>query len=51
MYEFNCGRCHQLYEPTSVPKNRWKTILSKMQPKAKITDQETASIYNYLISN
>jgi cytochrome c5 len=51
MYEFNCGRCHQLYEPTSVPKERWQSILNRMQPKAKISDQETASIYNYLISS
>jgi mono/diheme cytochrome c family protein len=51
IYEFNCGRCHQLYEPTSVPKEKWQTILNRMQPKAKISDEETASIYNYLTSN
>jgi mono/diheme cytochrome c family protein len=48
MYEFNCGRCHQLYEPTSMTPEQWKPVLSRMQPKAQITDEQTASIYNYL---
>lgn len=48
LYEQNCGKCHKLFEPASHNPDEWKVTLVRMQKKAKTTDEETASIYNYL---
>ena len=48
LYENNCGKCHQLYEPNSYSKENWIPILKSMQIKAEITDAEREKIYNYL---
>ncbi|MEW5677352.1 hypothetical protein ABGT15_13635 [Flavobacterium enshiense] len=48
VYENNCAKCHKLFEPSSHSATEWKPILERMQKKAKISDEETASVYNYL---
>lgn len=50
LYENNCAKCHKLFEPSSHNKEDWKTILVRMQRKAKIDDAQTASIYDYVTS-
>ena len=51
LYENNCAKCHQLYAPTEYTAEKWTGILKWMQPKAKITDEQRTSIYNYLVMN
>lgn len=48
LFEANCGKCHKLFEPSKHDPEGWKVTLARMQKKAKISDEETASIYNYL---
>ncbi|MGX7668714.1 cytochrome c [Flavobacterium pedocola] len=48
VYENNCAKCHKLFEPTSHSATEWKPVLERMQKKAKISDEDTASVYNYL---
>ena len=51
IYENNCGKCHQFYEPTEFKKERWKNIVNSMQRKARITDEETVLVYNYIVKD
>lgn len=48
LFEANCGKCHKLFEPSKHNPEGWKVTLARMQKKAKISDEETASIFNYL---
>lgn len=48
LMEGRCTKCHKLHEPTEFSAEKWNRILDKMQPKAKITDNERASIYAYV---
>ncbi|HMI06706.1 MAG TPA: cytochrome c [Flavobacterium sp.] len=50
LYENDCAKCHGLYKPTDFTREEWGPIMAKMQIKARITDEETASIYNYILS-
>jgi cytochrome c5 len=51
LYENNCAKCHKLYDPADYTAEKWTGILKWMQPKAKITDEQRTSIYNYLVMN
>jgi len=51
LYENNCAKCHKLYDPAEFTAEKWTGILKWMQPKAKITDEQRTSIYNYLVMN
>lgn len=51
LYENNCGKCHKLFESTKHTKEDWVPTLDRMAKKAKITDEQKASIYNYLVAN
>jgi mono/diheme cytochrome c family protein len=48
LYEQNCAKCHKLFSPSKHNPEGWKTTLNVMQKKAKISDEDTASIYAYL---
>ncbi|MEC4005026.1 cytochrome c [Flavobacterium sp. SUN052] len=51
LYENNCAKCHRLYDPAEYTAEKWTGILKWMQPKAKITDEQRTTIYNYLVMN
>lgn len=51
LYENNCAKCHVLHEPAEYTAEKWTGILKWMQPKAKITDEQRTTIYNYLVMN
>jgi mono/diheme cytochrome c family protein len=51
LYENNCAKCHKLYDSAEYTAEKWSGILKWMQPKAKITDEQRTSIYNYLVIN
>ncbi len=51
LFENNCGKCHKLFSPDDFTKEEWKPIVSRMQKKAKITDEQRDLVYNYLVMN
>lgn len=48
LYENNCAKCHDLFNPKSFSAEQWKPIMLKMQQEAKISDEERDKIYAYL---
>ena len=51
LYSSTCNRCHSLYNPQRFSREKWTKNLAKMQPKAKISDDQKAMIYSYLTHN
>jgi len=49
-YENSCVRCHSLKVPGNYTAQEWPGILNKMQPKARISDQQKNIILSYLLS-
>ncbi len=49
LYENNCAKCHDLFNPKSFSAEQWIPIMLNMQKKAKISDEEREMIYAYLI--
>ncbi|MCL6524571.1 MAG: hypothetical protein K6T34_07895 [Thermoflavifilum sp.] len=50
LYISHCSSCHNLHLPHEYTRDQWIDILNKMQPKAKITDQQKALLLIYLTS-
>lgn len=50
LYESNCAKCHKLYATTDFSKEEWRPIVTEMQKKARLSDEQGNSIYNYIIS-
>ena len=50
-YIKHCGGCHNLHLPQEYKAEQWNKILFKMQPRAKISDQEKDLILKYLASH
>ncbi len=50
IYENTCNKCHDLYAPNDFTKEEWVPIMKSMQIKAKIDNEQTAKIYNYIVS-
>ncbi|MDP4269123.1 MAG: hypothetical protein Q8909_03235 [Bacteroidota bacterium] len=48
LYVNKCASCHNLYEPERYDTTRWKRIMDKMAPKARINIQEKALILKYV---
>ena len=48
LYENKCGNCHALFKTTDFSKEEWGPIVARMQIKAKIDNEQTAKIYNYI---
>ena len=51
VFEANCAKCHKLRNPASHTKEQWVKWLDKMAPKAKLTDEQKAQVYNYVSVN
>lgn len=50
LYVKNCGSCHNLHKPSEFSADQWTGIMTKMQKKAKISDESRQLIYGYLVS-
>ncbi len=48
LFEQSCVSCHKLYEPSDFNTEQWKSIMARMQKKAKLNDAEALAIYTYL---
>ncbi len=51
LYRSRCSACHRAYPASSRTAAMWAEVLSKMAPRAKLTDQERARILEYLQAN
>jgi len=51
LYEANCNKCHELHNPGKYNEQQWTKYLDWMAPKAKISDDQKASIFAYLSNN
>ncbi|WP_426481423.1 cytochrome C [Chryseobacterium sp. R2ACT005] len=50
IFENSCTKCHKLPEPAKHDDKGWINTLSRMAPKAKLTDDQHQMVYDYLIS-
>ena len=50
LYENNCAKCHNLYNPKDFSSEAWKPILVSMQKNTDLNDAQMASISNYINS-
>ncbi|WP_294285744.1 cytochrome C [uncultured Chryseobacterium sp.] len=50
IFENSCNRCHKLPDPAKHDDQGWINTLSRMAPKAKLTDEQHQMVYDYLIS-
>jgi mono/diheme cytochrome c family protein len=51
LYRSKCAGCHRAYPPASRGADAWSEVLSRMAPKAKLSDEERARVLEYLRSN
>lgn len=51
LYENSCAKCHMLFPASKHTKEDWIPVLDRMAKKAKITEEQEASIYNYITSS
>ncbi|MXS72144.1 cytochrome C [Flavobacteriaceae bacterium W22] len=50
VFENSCNRCHKLPDPAKHDDQGWIKTLSRMAPKAKLSDEQHQMVYDYLIS-
>ncbi|MBB6371079.1 c-type cytochrome [Chryseobacterium shigense] len=50
IFENSCSRCHKLPNPVKHDDQGWIKTLSRMAPKAKLSDEQHQMVYDYLIS-
>ncbi len=51
LYRSKCSACHRAYAPSSRDGAAWAQVLSRMAPRAKLSDAERARILAYLQAN
>lgn len=50
IFENSCSKCHKLPDPAKHDDQGWIKTLSRMAPKAKLSDEQHQMVYDYLIS-
>lgn len=48
LYIDNCERCHGLYAPESFSSSRWKSVMSQMAPKTRMSSAEASLVTKYV---
>ncbi len=48
VYENSCAKCHELPNPKSYSSEKWIAIMKWMAPKAKLTQEQSTMVYNYV---
>lgn len=48
LYENNCAKCHELYNPKKFTAEQWTPILIDMQKNTDLTDEQRVKVYNYV---
>jgi mono/diheme cytochrome c family protein len=44
----NCGRCHGFYAPESFSSSNWRSVMSQMAPKTRMSSAEVALVTKYV---
>jgi hypothetical protein len=50
IYIERCSGCHPLYQPAQISEERLGESLDKMQERSKVTNDEKALIFKYLVT-
>lgn len=50
IFENSCNKCHGLPNPEKHDDQGWIKTLSRMAPRAKLSDDQHQMVYDYLIS-
>lgn len=48
LYVTRCSNCHPLHKPSEYTTARWDTLLTKMAPRAHLSDAQKEQIRAYL---
>jgi hypothetical protein len=46
-----CSRCHGLHDPKEFTAAKWDTILMRMIPRARLSDEQTAHVSAFIKTN
>jgi len=50
LYISKCGSCHNLHLPEQYTQKQWLKVMPAMQKKARITDEESKQITDFLLA-
>lgn len=50
LYVNKCSSCHYLYRPITFDKIKWKAEIYEMAEKAKMNEEETILVLNYILA-
>lgn len=50
IFDNSCNKCHALPDPKKHDAEGWIKTLSRMAPRAKLTDDQHQKVFDYLIS-
>lgn len=50
IFENSCAKCHDLPDPTKHSAQDWVGIMNWMAPKAKLSEEQHDTVYNYVVS-
>lgn len=51
LYENNCNKCHQLYDPQGRDVAEWEKVLKQMLPKTDLNEGDKDLVRAYLLIN
>lgn len=51
LFESNCNKCHQLYDPQTRTVDDWEKILEKMIPKTDVNGDDAQLLRAYVLTN
>lgn len=49
LYINKCGSCHNLHLPEQYTQKQWLKVMPEMQKRAKVTDEESKQIIDFLL--
>jgi mono/diheme cytochrome c family protein len=50
MYVARCGGCHALVPPARRSPDQWRSDVSEMAPKARLSQEESLAVLRYLVT-
>ncbi len=48
LYDTRCAKCHDLPKPADFNDEKWVGIMNAMAPKAKLSKEQSETVYNYV---
>lgn len=51
LYEASCIKCHEIHEPSEFTVDKWEDILPSMSRRAHLSDDQSALVRAYLLTN